>query len=119
MIWLNTTRRCLLDDVTISGVTKYTFGRRGSSRVDAPRDCLSCESVKSARLVSWSERATASASTLVVRRTLVGVVSDDSKQAAGHTQCCKSHSALQQRVVGCTAWFAQRKEMEKGKEGFD
>lgn len=71
------------------------------------------ESVSGARFVLSSEKATASVSTFDVRHTLMRVFADDKKQTAGRNQFCESFSTLQQRVAGCAAWFAHRKEMMK------
>lgn len=93
-IWLHPERR-FLGVVTISGVAKCTFGRRGYCRVDVHRDSLPCRECKWCAFRLSSRRATASACTLNVRRTLVVVFVDDTKQTAGRSQFRESRSALQ------------------------
>lgn len=68
------------------------------------------ENVSDARFVFVRE-ATASSSALGVRRLVAGVCDDGAKQAAGRIQFCNLHFALQQRVVGCAAWFSHGKEV--------
>lgn len=82
------------------------FGSCDCCRSDVRRDSCHVENVGSARFVLSLEGTTASARTLDVRRMWVGIYADYTKQIAGRNQFCESHTALQQRVVGCAAGLA-------------
>lgn len=62
---------------------------------------------------SSSEEAVTPACTSDVRRTVVGIFADDTKQTTGYNQFCESHSALQQLVVCCAALLPHSKEVIK------
>lgn len=68
---------------------------------------------KALAVLSFSEGATTSASTLNIPRILVGVFADVTKSSAGRNEFCQSPSVLKQRVGGCAAWFTNSKEVMK------
>lgn len=73
------------------------------------------KNVKGSRLVSTSLKgATAPESSLVFSAHVGGRVVEDTKQVVCRNEWYKSHSALQQCVVGCAAWFSRtKKEMRQ------
>lgn len=77
------------------------------------------ENLCGARFVLSSDAATAPTSTLGVRRMLMGMFADDTKQTADHNKFHKSHFALQQSVVGCAAWSVLSTEAGKGKQALN
>lgn len=96
----------------MSGVAKGTFGRCGFYRVFGATRC-SAEDVRIARAALSLVGGISLASTSDVWCLLVGVFVNDTEQIAGRSHFCVSQSTLQERVVGCAAWFAHSKEKMK------
>lgn len=80
--------------VAMGGLTGCTFGSRGCCRSNARRDLSHAEDVSIARFVLLSNREPAQESIFYLRRSLVGVLTDDIIQAARQNQLHKLRSAL-------------------------
>lgn len=106
--------------MTISNVAKCSFGRPGSCRVMYVLTVGHSKNINKARVMSSSsDGAISPASTPDVWSTPVDVSAEDTKQAAGRSQLCKSHSALQQCLVRGTVGSTHSEMVIKWKKGLN